>query len=81
MNAAKKRPRYTRRKGVHYVWVLAFEVPPAWVEDGFDLDDERAHRMLCNELPYALGHELKARVLRTPDPAAIAKEQGAEVQS
>lgn len=59
-----------------YKWVVEIEVADTWVADGFDLDDDRAHKMLAEHLPYAYGHELKARVLKAPDPDAIAKEQG-----
>lgn len=79
MSTAKsERPRYTRKRDGRYVWIVALEVDPAWVQDGFDLDDDRAKRMLEKELSYAYGHELAARVLRTPDPAAIRKEQGSD---
>lgn len=59
-----------------YKWVVEFTVSSTWVEDGFDLDDERAHRMLAEHLPYAYGHELGARVLSAPDPKRIRVEQG-----
>lgn len=59
-----------------YKWVVEFQVADTWVADGFDLTDERAHDMLASDLSYAYGHELKAKVIRAPSAAAIAKEQG-----
>lgn len=47
-----------------------------WVEDGFDLTDERAHEMMTREISSAYGHEVKARVLDAPPRKAIRKEQG-----
>lgn len=59
-----------------FKWTIEIEVDPTWVADGFDLDDDRAHEMLCRELPHAYGHELKARVLSAPKPELIRKAQG-----
>lgn len=57
-------------------WVIEIEVDDVWVEDGFDIDDERAHQMLAEHLPYAKGNELGAKVVSAPDPAVIRKIQG-----
>jgi hypothetical protein len=57
-------------------WTLEIEVDETWVADGFDLTDERAHAMLANDLRYAYGHELKAKVLTRPPDEVIAQVQG-----
>lgn len=59
-----------------YRWVLEIEVHKTWVEDGFDLTDERAHSILAHALPYAYGAELRAKVLEAPDAERIRIEQG-----
>lgn len=51
-----------------------------WVADGFDLTDDRALQMLAGDLSYAYGHELGAKVIKAPKPAAILKAQGYEPQ-
>ena len=60
-----------------FKWVVKFEVTETWVEDGFDIDEDRAQDMLANALPYAYGHELKAKVIKAPDPKLIEKAQAA----
>jgi hypothetical protein len=57
-------------------WVVEIEVHKTWVEDGFNLDDDRAHGMLTRELSHAYGHEVRARVLSAPHKDDIAKTQG-----
>lgn len=59
-----------------YRWTVEFEVHKTWVMDGFEFTDERAKSILANELSYAHGSELRAKVLTGPPDAAIAKEQG-----
>lgn len=59
-----------------FKWVIEIEVEKSWVADGFDMDNERAHAMLATTLPYAYNTELKARVIKRPDPKAIRKAQG-----
>jgi hypothetical protein len=60
-----------------FKWVVEFEVTENWVEDGFDIDEDRAQDMLANALPYAYGYELKAKVIKAPDPKLIKKAQAA----
>lgn len=60
-----------------YKWTVEIEVDETWVEDGFDLTDERARNMIGNSLPYAYGHEFKARVLTRPNMAEVNIAQGA----
>jgi len=60
-----------------FKWVVEFEVIETWVEDGFDIDEDRAQDMLANALPFAYGHELKAKVIKAPDPKLIEKAQAA----
>lgn len=59
-----------------FKWTVEIEVDEVWVEDGFDLTDDRAHAMVCNDLAYAYGHEIRCKVIKAPDPEAIAKTQG-----
>lgn len=60
-----------------YTWIVRFDVAPTWVADGFVLSDERALLMLGSELAYACRDtELAARVLSSPPPLRIAREQG-----
>jgi hypothetical protein len=64
-----------------YTWTVKFSVHRTWVEDGFDLDDERAHDMILNDLRHAYGHEVKARVLRRPSKAKIREAQQGEKEA
>ncbi len=60
-----------------YKWTVEFQVADVWVEDGFDLTNERALNMLAEDLSMAeIGHELKAKVIKAPSKKAIRKEQG-----
>ena len=59
-----------------FIWTVQYAISPVWVADGFVLDDDRAMSMLANELSYAHGGELFARVLHAPPPARIARAQG-----
>jgi hypothetical protein len=70
----------TRQKRIpeFFTWTVKLSVHKSWVADGFNLDDDRAHDMLANDLQSARGHELKAQVIATPDPEQIAKVQGYE---
>ena len=61
-----------------FKWVVEFEVAEAWVADGFDLTDERALSMLANDLSWAHGSELGAKVIKAPDPNEIRVAQGYE---
>jgi hypothetical protein len=64
-----------------FKWVVEFTVDQTWVEDGFDIDDERALDMLANDLRYAnVGTELAARVLKAPDPKRIKAAQAGEAE-
>ena len=57
-------------------WTVEFSVDSTWVADGFDLTDERAKEMLNNDLRYAYGHELKAKVTKYPSAEKVARLQG-----
>lgn len=60
-----------------YTWTVELTVAAAWVADGFDLDSDRALRMLASELGYAnMTTELSARIVSAPDPKLIRLEQG-----
>lgn len=61
-----------------FKWIVEFEVSENWVADGFNLNDEQAHQMLCEELPYAYGSELKARVISAPSQESLMEAQGDE---
>ena len=60
-----------------FTWTVEFQVSRTWVEDGFDLTDERALDMLSEDLSYAnIERELKAKVLSAPDPHEVAQAMG-----
>jgi hypothetical protein len=59
-----------------FKWTVEFTVDQTWVEDGFDLTDERALSMLAHDLSSAYGHEIDARVIEAPDQADIRLTQG-----
>ena len=59
-----------------FVWIAAFGVDRVWVEDGFDLTDERAKNMLAEHVAWAYNHELDAKVIAAPDADAVARCQG-----
>lgn len=61
-----------------YKWTVEFEVDETWVEDGFELTDERAHAMLANALSCAYNTEFSAKVISAPPQAEIRKAQGYE---
>lgn len=58
-------------------WTVQFEIDECWVEDGFNLTDDRALDMLSNDLRHAhIDSELRAKVIKAPAPERIAKLQG-----
>lgn len=58
-------------------WVVEFSVDRVWVEDGFDLTQERALDMLAHDLTFAyIDDELEAKIIKAPDPKEIRKIQG-----
>lgn len=57
-------------------WTVEFSVDSSWVADGFDLTDERAKSMLANDLRYAYGYELGAKVVKYPPAIKVARLQG-----
>jgi len=60
-----------------YTWVVKLGVSETWVEDGFELTDERALEMLSKYIGYAfIGLELSARVIARPNQNLVAKAQG-----
>lgn len=63
-------------EGRRYRWAVEIEVDETWVEDGFDLTDERATDIMAHTLRWARSDEFAARVLARPVDEAIAKAQG-----
>lgn len=59
-----------------FKWTIEIEIDETWVADGFDATDARIHAMLANDLKYAFGHELGAKVVTRPPDEAVAKVQG-----
>ena len=59
-----------------FKWVVEFEVTENWVEDGFNITNQKATGMIENVLPYASGAEFKATVIKAPDAKLIRKTQG-----
>lgn len=77
MRTAMSLKIHTKEKSGKFVWWVEFQVDETWVEDGFDLTDERALEMLSSDLQFAnIGTELKARVIKSPDPKVIRRVQG-----
>jgi hypothetical protein len=60
-----------------FKWVVEFEVTQNWVEDGFNITEDRANDMLANALPYAYGSEYKVKIIKSPNAELISKIQGA----
>jgi len=58
-----------------FKWTVEITVDPSWVEDGFDLTDERAKSMVGHTLQYAYGDEYDAKVIRRPSAKRIRKIQ------
>lgn len=65
-------------RGKWFKWTVEFSVHQTWVEDGFELTDERAKDLIENALPHSYSHETKATVLLAPLAEEIAKVQGHE---
>lgn len=61
-----------------FKWTVEFTVDKTWVEDGFNLTDEKATEMLNKVLAFAYSHEVKAKVLSAPTATAILRAQGYE---
>jgi len=61
-----------------YAWTVRIEIDAVWVADGFNLTAERMHAMLAQHLSSAGSEELRAKVIKAPDPKAIRREQGAK---
>ena len=59
-----------------FKWVVEFEVAESWVEDGFNIDQNRATDMIANALPYAYGSEFQAKVIKAPTVKSIKTVQG-----
>ena len=59
-----------------FKWVIEISVDKTWVEDGFEVDDDRATEMLGSQLRYAYGHEYSAKVLGRPSKKLIQHVQG-----
>jgi hypothetical protein len=59
-----------------FKWIVEFEVAETWVEDGFDINQDRANEIIADALPFANDSEIKATVLQAPDAKLIRKTQG-----
>jgi hypothetical protein len=59
-----------------FKWVVEFEVAESWVEDGFEIDQDRATDIIANALPFAHSSEFNATVIKSPDPKSIREVQG-----
>jgi hypothetical protein len=59
-----------------FTWVVEITIDKIWVEDGFDLTDDRLKEMVLCDLTYAHDSEVAARVVGRPSPAAIRLVQG-----
>lgn len=59
-----------------FKWTIEIEMDEHWVEDGFDMTDERVTDMLQAYMPHVYGHEVGGRVLKRPPDEAVAKMMG-----
>lgn len=66
----------TARSGDWFRWEAEIFVHKTWVEDGFNLTDERLTEIMMRALPHATGNEVKCQVLSAPDPKSIRAAQG-----
>ena len=62
----------------YQTWVIELKVANCWVEDGFEFTNENIVDKLQTLLPYAYSHEVKGKILKSPDKKTIAKLQGDE---
>ena len=72
----KRAPRKDAAGRTMYTWTVRISISETWVEDGFNLTEERLESILAKALPHSYGHERASRVLRSPSPASIRKAQG-----
>lgn len=59
-----------------FKWTAEIEIHKTWVEDGFDLTDDRLHEVFTHALPWANGAEVRGKVLTRPDDKDIAVTMG-----
>lgn len=59
-----------------FTWIVKFTVDETWIEDGFEINKERAKSMIENALPFSHSNETKATVLKSPLKKDIRKIQG-----
>lgn len=59
-----------------YKWTIEITVNADIVADGFDLNDDGAHNMVCTAYPFLLGHEVTTKIIKAPSVTSIKKEQG-----
>lgn len=57
-------------------WTVEIEVSRQWVEDGFDLDQERVTEMVEDLIHFAYPGEIRAKVVSAPDAGRIRRIQG-----
>lgn len=56
-------------------WTVEIEVSDTWVEDGFDLTDDRMQSIMEKHLSYAYSHEIRCRVVSRPPDEEVAAVQ------
>lgn len=59
-----------------FKWTIEVEVAPVWVEDGFNLTEERAQSVFLRELGWARSDEVTCKVVKAPSRKSIRKIQG-----
>lgn len=59
-----------------FKWIVEIAIAETWVEDGFDLTDERMHDMLTSAIGYAKSTEIRCRVIKRPSMADVNTVQG-----
>lgn len=59
-----------------FKWIVEFTVNEIWVEDGFDLNEDRAKEMIESALPFSNSSETKVKIIKFPSKKTISKIQG-----
>jgi len=57
-------------------WAVEIEMDELWVQDGFDLTDEKMHHIMTHHFGHVYGHEVRCKVIARPPDEKIAELQG-----
>jgi len=59
-----------------FTWIGSITVAKCWVEDGFELTEQRLKEMILSDLTFATSDEVEVKILKAPSKKAIRKVQG-----